>query len=147
MKENMQKNSKIALLMNDSHLWGLWTYQALKNNSYPIEPLLAKELDESFLYKYKALFVPGGWSKNKLESLKAIDTTLILEFLQRGGFYFGICGGASLAGEEGLKLVPLVRKKERVPSYSGPSLIECANSSLFKDIKKTYFLPLVSSRI
>lgn len=139
MKENIKNSSKIALLMSDSHLWGVWLYKALKKERFSFEPILSKDIDESFSFKYKALFVPGGWSKNKFDSLTLRQRNIIKEFVHRGGFYFGICGGASLAGEEGLGLVKITRKKERVPSYSGPCFIDIKENSLFQGIKEPVF--------
>ena len=139
MRENTRKNYKIALLISDSHLWGLWLYKALKKQKFSFDPLLSKEINENFFENYQALFVPGGWSKNKLDSLKPEQQAMIRDFVQSGGFYLGICGGASLAGEEGLKLVKITRKKERVPSYSGPCLIKTQASKLFQGIKNPLF--------
>ncbi|MFN4132598.1 MAG: BPL-N domain-containing protein, partial [Caldimicrobium sp.] len=135
----MEKSCKIALLISDSHLWGLWLYKALKKENFLFEPILSSEIDESFPFKYRALFVPGGWSKNKLESLASWQKNIIKEFVREGGLYFGICGGASLAGEEGLSLVKIGRKKERVPSYSGPCIVDFNANPLFQGIKKPIF--------
>ncbi|MFN3504695.1 MAG: BPL-N domain-containing protein [Caldimicrobium sp.] len=139
MKENIQKSSKVALLVSNSHLWGLWFYKALISVNLSIEPILVDQIDDNFSKKYCALFVPGGWSKNKLESLSERQREIIREFLQKGGLYFGICGGASLAGAEGLGIIQVRRKKERIPSYSGPSLINAKDKVLFQNIKKPLF--------
>lgn len=139
MKENILKNSKVALLISDSHLWGIWFYKALREANLSFEPVLAQQIDENFFHKYCALFVPGGWSKNKFDALSNGQREIIKSFVENGGFYFGICGGASLAGVEGLSLIKVRRKKERIPSYSGPSLIYFNNKVLFKNIKKPIF--------
>lgn len=111
---------KSAVLLSDSHIWGIWCYHALRKTQISFELILAEELDENLITRYKALFVPGGWSKNKLDALGERGKRLIRAFVETGGIYIGICGGASLAGLEGLSIAPVRRRKERVPSYSGP---------------------------
>ncbi len=141
MRGNMKENLKSALLISDSHLWGLWSYQALEKINLDFEPLLAEEIDETFSNKYKALFVPGGWSKNKLEALSKKQREILRNFVAEGGIYIGICGGASLAGEEGLGLLSVRRKKERVPSFSGPCWVDFdKRHPLFKKIKDVFYL-------
>uniref|UniRef100_A0A832GP49 Biotin-protein ligase N-terminal domain-containing protein n=1 Tax=Caldimicrobium thiodismutans TaxID=1653476 RepID=A0A832GP49_9BACT len=136
----MKKTLKLALLVSDSHLWGLWAFQAFKRANFEVEPLLAREIDSSFKEKYIALVVPGGWSKNKLEAMTEAQREIVRDFVKEGGIYLGICGGASLAGEEGLKLCSVSRKKERVPSYSGPCEVTIEKESpLWKGIKRPVF--------
>ncbi|MCS7149233.1 MAG: BPL-N domain-containing protein [Caldimicrobium sp.] len=130
----------LALLMNDSHLWGIWAYKALKRSGIPFEVILSEDLTEDLLYRCRALFVPGGWSKNKLESLDERARKGIRDFIEGGGLYLGICGGASLACKEALGLVQIGRSRERVPSYSGPCEVALDRSHpLFKGIKKAKF--------
>lgn len=136
----MGKTLKLALLASDSHLWGIWAFQAFKRANFEVEPLLAREIDSSFKEKYVALVVPGGWSKNKFEAMTEAQREVVRDFVKGGGIYLGICGGASLAGEEGLKLCSVYRKKERVPSYSGPSLVTIEKENpLWKGIKRPVF--------
>ncbi|MFN4196984.1 MAG: BPL-N domain-containing protein [Caldimicrobium sp.] len=139
MKENILKNSKVALLISDSHLWGIWFYKALKEANLSFDPILANQIDNNFPHKYCGLFVPGGWSKNKLDALNNEQHGIIKSFIKNGGLYFGICGGASLAGVEGLSLITVRRKKERIPSYSGPSIVNFNCKVLFNNIKKPIF--------
>lgn len=141
MKESTGGSMKSALLISDSHLWGLWTYKALKNADLDFEPLLAEEIDEEFSKKYKALFVPGGWSKNKFEALTEEQRKILRKFVNEGGIYIGICGGASLAGAEGLKIASIRRNSERVPSYSGPCRVELNEGHpLFYKVKPVLYL-------
>ncbi|MCS7200310.1 MAG: BPL-N domain-containing protein [Caldimicrobium sp.] len=137
---NTLRNMKSALLLNDSHLWGVWTYSALSQANLLFDPILSEEIDEDFSNKYRALFVPGGWSKNKLASLdrKAKDT--LRDFVEKGGIYVGICGGASLACEEGLGFLKIRRSRERIPSYSGPCRVKVIKEHpLFKNIRNCLF--------
>lgn len=137
----MERPMKSALLMSDSHLWGLWTYQALKRANLDFEPLLSEEIDETFSLKYKALFVPGGWSKNKLEGLTERQKEILQDFVKKGGLYIGICGGASLAGVDGLGIAGVQRTPERVPSYSGPCRVEFDRGHpLFLKVKPSFYL-------
>ncbi|MGC8966571.1 MAG: BPL-N domain-containing protein [Caldimicrobium sp.] len=141
MRRNMEKSMKSALLLSNSHLWGIWTYKALKKAELDFEPILGEEIDETFSKKYKALFVPGGWSKNKLEGLTERQREILKEFIRSGGIYIGICGGASLAGAEGLQIASVKRISERVPSFSGPCKIEFDKSHpLFQKVKPILYL-------
>lgn len=140
MTKNIQKIMKSALLLTDSHLWGIWCYRALKRVGLFFEPVLAEELSEEYLGSFKALFVPGGWSRNKLESLGDEGKRVIRAFVENGGIYIGICGGASLAGLDGLSISPVRRKKERVPSYSGPCRVKfLSKEALLKGIAQPIF--------
>lgn len=141
MRGNTEENMKSALLISDSHLWGLWTYRALKKVNLDFDPILSEEIDETFLSKYKGLFVPGGWSKNKFEGLTENQRELLKEFVKAGGIFIGICGGASLAGQEGLGIASVKRNSKRVPSYSGPCKIEFERSHpFFEKVKPNLFL-------
>jgi len=141
MKGNMRNASKSALLVSDSHLWGLWTFKALKKAEISFQPLLYSDINERFLEEYKALFVPGGWSKNKLEGLSEEQREIVREFVRRGGLYVGICGGASLAGMEELGIASIRRISKRVPSYSGPCKVKLEKEyPLFQGIKPYFFL-------
>ena len=130
-----------ALLISDSHLWGLWSYRALKKANLDFEPILAEEIDDEFPKKYKALFVPGGWSRNKLEALTERQREILKNFVGEGGIYIGICGGVSFAGKEGLGIANVKRISERVPSYSGPCKVNFENKHpLFTKVKPILYL-------
>jgi len=107
----MKKSLKSTLFWNESYLWGIWLYKALNRAGIEVEPILAENLNEKFLEKYKVLFVPGGWASNKLQVLGKNGKKLIRKFVENGEIYFGICGGAGLAISEGLRLVKIKRKK------------------------------------
>jgi len=137
----MGGSMKSALLISDSHLWGLWSYKALKKADLDFEPILTEEIDEEFPKKYKALFVPGGWSKNKFEALTERQREILKNFVKEGGVYIGICGGVSLAGDEGIGIANIKRTSERVPSYSGPCRVEFdKDHPLFYKVKPVLYL-------
>ncbi|RKX61591.1 MAG: hypothetical protein DRP34_05525, partial [Thermodesulfobacteriota bacterium] len=135
----MKKSLKSALFWNESYLWGIWLYKALNRAGIEVEPILAENLNEKFLEKYKVLFVPGGWASNKLQVLGKNGKKLIRKFVEDGGIYFGICGGAGLATSEGLGLVKIRRKKDRVPGFSGPIRVSLNPHPIWQGIKKPEF--------
>ena len=113
---------KAAFLWDESFLWGLVAWRALKANGLQFDLLRSSDIKKGALgEKYRLLFVPGGWASNKLKALGHEGAEAIRGFVNAGGNYFGICGGAGLATEEGIGLLPVGRKplSERVPSLSG----------------------------
>ncbi|NLV96653.1 MAG: biotin--protein ligase, partial [Desulfovibrionales bacterium] len=42
------------------------------------------------------LLVPGGWARLKSLALGASGRQAIRDYLERGGHYLGVCGGAGL---------------------------------------------------
>lgn len=134
----MKKNTNsTALLWDESYLWAIWLYDALKKSNIHFEIIRADALEK--LDKYKILFVPGGWAKNKLQAIGIERIQLIKEFIKNGGIYFGICGGAGLATEEGIGIVNIKRKKDRVPGFSGPVKVSLKEHLLWNGIKEPVF--------
>lgn len=119
----METNSKsnVAFLWDESFLWGLMAYKALKSNGLSFKLIRSKDIKNGQLKNYKMLFVPGGWASNKLKTLDGDCIGKIKQFVSNGGNYLGFCGGAGLATLEGIGLLNIKRKptKERVPSFSG----------------------------
>lgn len=113
--------SDAALLWDESFLWGLMTYHALRGLGLGFDLIQASDVREGRLGGYKALVVPGGWASNKLKALGEDGAEGIREFVSGGGAYVGICGGAGLATSSGIGLVEVSRKplKDRVPSVAG----------------------------
>lgn len=134
----MKKNTNLAaLLWDESYLWAIWLYDALRKSNIHFEIIRADSLNK--LNKYRILFVPGGWAKNKLQAIGAHGAQLIKEFINNGGVYFGICGGAGLATEEGIGILNIKRKKDRVPGFSGPVKVQLKEHPLWKGIKTAVF--------
>ncbi len=127
MKRNSKikiQNSKLkpaAFLWDESFLWGLIAYNALKANGLSFELIRTEDIKKGRLKNYAMLFVPGGWASNKLKSLGNAGISEIKNFVRNGGNYLGFCGGAGLATLDGIGLLDIKRKptKERVPSFSG----------------------------
>ncbi len=113
--------SKTAFLWDESFLWGLMAYEALKKNNLPFEIVSSEDIKKNGLNDYSMLFVPGGWASNKLKALGDIGINEIKSFVRKGGSYFGICGGAGLATLDGIGLIGIKRMhtKDRIPSFSG----------------------------
>jgi putative intracellular protease/amidase len=110
-----------ALLGEESFLWGVMARQALAEAGLPFDLLRAEEIRAGGLDRYRLLFVPGGWAANKIGALGHRGMEEIRRFVERGGSYLGICGGAGMATRDGLGLLPIARKPrpQRVPSFSG----------------------------
>jgi putative intracellular protease/amidase len=113
--------SKTAFLWDESFIWGLMAYEALKKNNLPFELIRSEDIKQKGLNSYSMLFVPGGWASNKLKALGDEGIAEIKRFVKNGGNYLGLCGGAGLATMDGIGLLGIKRKptKDRVPSFSG----------------------------
>ncbi|MDP3297640.1 MAG: BPL-N domain-containing protein [Thermodesulfovibrionia bacterium] len=111
----------VAFLWDESLLWGLMAYKALKSRNLPFNIIRSADIKNRQLKNYKMLFVPGGWASNKLKALGKKGITEIKRFVRGGGNYLGLCGGAGLATQESVGLLNVRRRptKNRVPSFSG----------------------------
>ena len=87
------------------------------------------------------LFVPGGWASNKVSALEDRGKEEIRLFVEAGGSYLGICGGAGMATEDGIGLLPVRRKPtaRRVPSFSGPVRLTLAGHRIWQGIETPSF--------
>jgi hypothetical protein len=135
MKRNSNPESgRAAFLWDESLLWGLMSYRALRRNRLQFDLVRSDEIRRDVLRDYAMLFVPGGWASNKIKSLGEEGTAEIRRFVNEGGGYLGFCGGAGLATLDGIGLLHVKRKpsKERVPSFSGRIRLRCAEHRLWK---------------
>ena len=119
---------QIGLLWDESHFWGVMLERALHALGFRPRILHTGEIAHSGLQQepLTVLLVPGGWASRKAKALGSRGRTAIQEYVENGGVYFGLCGGAGLAldcGSEGngLALCPWVRKpmQARLPNCSG----------------------------
>ena len=119
----VKRGKGAALLWDESNLWGLVAIRALRKAGLSFSLMNSADIRGGALENagYRLLYVPGGWAKNKLSALGADGAAMIRRFVESGGMYAGVCGGAGLATNEGLGLLNLRRLplKERVPSLSG----------------------------
>ncbi len=112
---------RTAFFWDESFLWGLMSYKALRENNLSFDLLRSEDIKNGALNGYAMLFVPGGWASNKIKSLGETAAAEIRRFVEDGGSYLGFCGGAGLATLDGIGLLDVRRKptRERVPSFSG----------------------------
>lgn len=117
----------IAVLWDQSLLWGLICAQTLQHLGVPFQYLSGSEIARGDLQSYRVLLVPGGWAAHKVRALGRAGRNEINRFIHRGGSYIGFCGGAGMAlsSPPSLELVPLERMPlaERLPNASGTILI------------------------
>ena len=125
VKTSMSKpmTNNVAFLWDESFLWGLMAYRAMKGLNLPFDLIRTEDIKTGALNNYKMLFVPGGWASNKSKSLEESGLKAIREFVSNGGNYLGFCGGAGLAtgAKDCIGLLNIKRRptRERVPSFSG----------------------------
>ncbi len=123
MKRSSTAVKPCALLWDESFLWGIMSFNALKSARLPFDVVRSEDIRGGVLNGYGMLFVPGGWASNKIKSLGDNGVHEIRKFVEGGGNYLGFCGGAGLATLDGIGLLNISRipTKSRVPSYSGKS--------------------------
>ncbi|MFA5353660.1 MAG: BPL-N domain-containing protein, partial [Thermodesulfovibrionales bacterium] len=128
--------SEAALLWDESFLWGIMAFRALKASGIPFGVITAEEIRQGRLRDCRLLFVPGGWASNKLKALGEEGAAEIRRFVSEGGSYLGFCGGAGLSTQDGLGLVSVKRMptKQRVPSFSGRINLNLNDHPLWNDI-------------
>lgn len=132
---------KAALYWDESFLWGIMTVKTLRRLGLDFELLSSGDIRNGRLDSFGALVVPGGWASNKLKALGEEGAMRVREFVFRGGFYFGLCGGAGLATMDGIGLIDARRKplSERVPSLSGPVRVRLMPHPLWKEVGEPVF--------
>jgi hypothetical protein len=129
----------IAVLWDQSHVWGLLCIDALSKFGVSFQLLSASEICEDCLDAFRILLVPGGWAAHKVRVLGETGRLKIGKFIDEGGSYIGFCGGAGLAlsSHPALHLTPIRRMplSERLPSASGEIYVRGALSHpAWKDI-------------
>jgi hypothetical protein len=140
---NTESNPKrtCALFWDESFLWGLMAWRALREAGLPFDLLRAEDIRSGALSHYRMIFVPGGWASNKLLALGEEGCEEIRHFVKAGGSYLGICGGAGMATDDGIGLMPVGRKPspQRVPSFSGGVRISSADHMIWQGIEEPTF--------
>lgn len=132
---------RVALLWDESFLWGLMAYKALRSSHIPFDIIRSKDIKEGRLDNYSILFVPGGWASNKVKTLGDAGINEVKRYVNDGGSYLGLCGGAGLATLDGIGLLNIGRKptRERVPSFSGRIRLSTAGHSMWQGIQEPIF--------
>ncbi len=118
----------LAVLWDESHLWGLLLHRALQALDAPFTLLNAGDVKAGSLRALApaTLIVPGGWARLKSLALGEDGRSEIRAYVETGGNYLGFCGGAGLAlgserGTPFLDLCSWSRKPaaQRLPNFSG----------------------------
>ncbi len=116
------------MLWDESHLWGVMLWRALKDLNIPFTIIDSGLIKEGILQKNPpaGLLVPGGWSRLKSDNLGRKGLSMIREYIFSGGRYLGICGGAGLglrstSESPYLDFCSWTRKtiQVRLPNFSG----------------------------
>lgn len=113
----MLNTSPIAVLWDESHIWGLMALRALRVLDFPVRLLKGSDIAQGALFRKQGtgrgpavslLVVPGGSARLKAEGLGQEGQQAIRDFVSAGGRYLGFCGGAGLAlsHSKGLGLCP-----------------------------------------
>lgn len=138
--DSMMK-TKVAFLWDESFLWGLMAYEALKKSCLPFDLIRTEDIKNKSIHDYKMLFVPGGWASNKLNALGDEGVNEIRSFVSNGGSYLGFCGGAGLATLDGIGLLNIKRRatKDRVPSFSGRIRVKIIEHPIWMDLYKNEY--------
>jgi putative intracellular protease/amidase len=115
--------------------------QALLDAGLPFDLVRSEDIRGGALRNHRMLFVPGGWASHKLGALGERGCAAIRRFVEAGGGYLGICGGAGMATEDGLALLPVRRKPsaQRVASFSGPVRLTLADHPIWRGIGQPVF--------
>ena len=140
-KKEMYQATPCALFWDESLLWGLMAWRALIEAGLPFDLLRSEDIRTGTLSRYAMIFVPGGWASAKLRTLGEKGQVEIRSFVENGGSYLGICGGAGLATESGIGLMPIQRKatQERVPSFSGPVRLSLVDHVIWENVESSVF--------
>jgi putative intracellular protease/amidase len=136
--QHLKVKDGVAFLWDESFLWGLMAYKALKAIGLRFDLIRSEEIKAGALDRYRMLFVPGGWASNKRKALGDAGVKAIRDFVSKGGNYLGFCGGAGLATmtKDGIGLLNIKRKKseERVPSFSGRIYLNIYTHSIWRNV-------------
>ena len=128
---------KLVVLWDESQLWGLLFVHALREMEIRFRLVSAAQIRDGLLQEKnpQLLLVPGGWARLKAKALGAEGKKNIQDWVENGGTYFGVCGGAGLGlnSKSGgfLDLCCWQRKtgSGRLPNFSGYVLSKIHTSS------------------
>ena len=131
----------VALFWDESFLWGIMAYHALRGCGLPFDLVRSADIRKGRMKDYSVLFVPGGWSLNKMKALGEKGVKIVRRFVHDGGTYIGFCGGAGLATLDGMGLLNIKRRptKYRVPSFSGRIRLKTTGHPLWEGIREPVF--------
>lgn len=147
MSSILSRRGGAALLWDESFLWGVMALKALQKAELSFDLIQAADVRNGCLENYSMLFVPGGWSSNKMKALGEKGVEAVKRFVYEGGSYLGFCGGAGLATLDGIGLLKIRRKptRDRIPSFSGRIRLKLDSHTIWKGV--TDAEPKNSSRV
>lgn len=130
-----------ALLWDESFLWGLMAWQALRAAGLPFALVRSEDIRAGIPASCAMVFVPGGWAAAKVRALGEEGQAQLRLFIENGGSYLGICGGAGMATDSHLGLLPVYRtpNDDRVPSFSGPISLDLSSHPIWHNIREPVF--------
>ncbi len=135
------QDKHINILWDASPLWGHLVLNAVLQSGLSYQIIRAKHCIENKI-NGKILIVPGGSGRSKSKLLGEEGKQAIRKFVENGGIYLGLCGGAGLAlsdDQGGLGLCPWGRNsyKDRIQHLiSGNVLAKLADHELIpKDLR------------
>lgn len=105
----------LYILWDESHIWGLLAARAAEAMDLPRRLVRGNDIADGLLERDRPslLFVPGGSARHKAQSLGPAGLAALRAYVEKGGQYFGFCGGAGLALSQregqGLGLCPWQR--------------------------------------
>jgi glutamine amidotransferase-like uncharacterized protein len=139
MKRSSIAAEHCAFFWDESFLWGIMSFNALKTADLPFDLVRSEDIRDGILRDYSMLFVPGGWASNKVKSLGDKGVQEIRNFVEGGGNYLGFCGGAGLATLDGIGLLNISRvpTRDRVPSFSGRIETHLYNHAIWNGLDGT----------
>ncbi len=93
---------KLYILWDETHIWGLMALRAVRALGLPCRLIKATEITQGLLScKPPAmLLIPGGSARLKARALGTTGMRNIQEYVAKGGYYLGFCGGAGFALSE-----------------------------------------------
>lgn len=142
------KPVKIAVFADDGCSMGNIPPALEFSPEYEVGIVSGKDVANGALDKYEALYMPGGYSSIAYVSLGDKGHTNLVNFVRRGGKYYGVCGGSFLIsqthfkkGNPGMKsgktpFLGLIPYKEDLPHlYRGKAGVQI---KLTKEGKKIF---------
>jgi Biotin-protein ligase, N terminal len=141
MSSRVHADKTAALLWDESFLWGVIACKALEKASLPFQIIRSGYIRDGRLDRHPFLFVPGGWSSNKMKALGEDGAEAVRVYVRRGGGYLGFCGGAGLATNDGIRLLDVRRRptRQRVPSFSGRIRLDMKNHGIWNGVTEPVF--------
>ncbi len=74
---------------------------AFSSAGFTIRAVTAEDLNQGRLKKQaRALYMPGGWAEHYVMDIDEAGAKAIVEFVEKGGGYLGICAGSYYAARE-----------------------------------------------